>query len=198
LEFRLYVAPQQDQPIPRIAYQVSWKGKPLIERSFLGLEIWDQEPLLGESAGLISSSRDSHANYNSLTARFMQNGSLGRLLNIEVRAYDDGIAFRYIIPRSTPLEELLIADEATEFALTKPATPSAYLPFIVGPLSITEVRGSGFPPMHLANSEPSVMVTRLARLPGDPKIAFQGTTPLTCPWRVVIVGAGPEILNDLK
>jgi len=38
----------------------------------------------------------------------MQNGSLGRRINVEVRAADDGIAFRYVIPRSTPLEELLI------------------------------------------------------------------------------------------
>jgi hypothetical protein len=35
----------------------------------------------------------------------MQNGSLGRLITVEVRVWDDAAAFRYLIPRSAPLEE---------------------------------------------------------------------------------------------
>ncbi len=56
----------------------------------MGLDIYNQEPLLGQNLGLIHSSTASDAGagekYNSLTAEYMQNGSLGRRLNVEVRA----------------------------------------------------------------------------------------------------------------
>jgi hypothetical protein len=177
IEFRLFLAPQEGRSLSRLAYEVSSKGKRVIETSFLGIDIWDQEPLLGENTGLISSSASSNPNYHSLVAKYMQNGSLGRLLEVEVRAYDDGVAFRYVIPRSILLKELLIGDEATEFALPK-----------TGGMAITEVRAANFPPMHLSPSEGSVLLTRLARLPDNPKFAFQGNTPFTGPWRVVVIG----------
>src|ERR1700693_2565175 len=91
LEFRIFVAPQEENAILRIAYQVYYYQRAVIQTSFLALDIWSQEPMLGESTGLISSHTEAHGNYNSLTANFMQNGSLGRLLTIEARAYDDGV-----------------------------------------------------------------------------------------------------------
>ena len=102
---------------PRVGYQVFFRGKPLIATSWMGLDIRDQEPYLGENPGFMSSETgfERRSHYNSLVAHYMQNGSLGRRLDVEIRAYDDGVAFRYIMPRSTPLEEILIRDEATEF-----------------------------------------------------------------------------------
>jgi alpha-glucosidase len=46
---------------------------------------------------------------------------------LEIRAYNDGIAFRYIIPKSTPLEEILIENEDTEFHFSAEAAASARL-----------------------------------------------------------------------
>ncbi len=106
--------------------------------SFLGLDIQDQEPLLGENVGLTSSSSTTSKKYNSLVAKYMQNGSLGRLINVEVRAYNDGVAFRYVIPQSTPLIEILIAEEATEFRPSKPDQ-----------VTLTESKSETYPPMHL-------------------------------------------------
>jgi alpha-glucosidase len=209
LEFRIFVAPQEENAILRIAYQVFYYQRAVIETSFLALDIWSQEPMLGESTGLISSRSESRGNYNSLTANFMQNGSLGRLLTIEARAYDDGVAFRWIIPNSTPLRELLIADEAIEFALPHHVDPPRTLPLITqepgqGWIEITEVPVPNFPAMHLENFEENILYTRLTRPAGPkPEIAYTGTTPLTGPWRVVIVGpqrgslAQATILDDL-
>jgi alpha-glucosidase len=45
----------------------------------------------------------------------MQKGTLGRLITLEVRAYDDGVAFRYIIPYSLPMQEILIENDSTQF-----------------------------------------------------------------------------------
>ncbi len=123
-EFRLFVAQPQGALWGRIGYQVFAAGKLLIATSWMGLDIRDQEPFLGENPGFMSSETGSGDHYKSLVAHYMQNGSLGRRLDVEVRAYDDGVAFRYLIPRSTPLEDILIRDEATEFNFAQPAALS--------------------------------------------------------------------------
>jgi alpha-glucosidase len=166
IEFRLFVATQANSNLSRIAYELFFQGKPLVKKSFLGLDIEDQEPLLGENVGLTSSTSATSAKYNSLTAKYMQNGSLGRLINVEVRAYNDRVTFRYVIPPSTPLMEILIADEATEFRVTDPSL-----------VTITESKSETFPPMHLDNA---TMETRLAG-------PYKGTTPLKCPWRIISI-----------
>jgi alpha-glucosidase len=139
----------------------------------------------------------------------MQNGSLGRRLNVEVRAYDDGVAFRYIVPNSTALEELVIHDEATEFAFPQAVSSLVdTLPFAVrqpaGWVGITEVPEPGFPPMHLIQSSESILTARLAKEKSDPDVAWEGASPLTWPWRVVVIGfdrdrlAQSNILRDLQ
>jgi hypothetical protein len=181
LEFRLLIAEPEPGALPRIAYQVLDRGKRIMDTAFLGIDIVDQEPILGENAGLIASSTgaDGRHRYNWLLAEYMQNGSLGRRLNVEARAYDGGIAFRYVIPPSTPLTEILIAEEATEFQNTEGIT-------------ITEVRKGSYPAMRLERLNASEWVTRLAQTP------FQATAPLTCPWRVIMVNKESRILTDLN
>ena len=174
IEFRLFITTQANSNLSRIAYTVFDRDKPLVNTSLLGLDIQDQEPLLGENVGLTSSSSATSGKYNSLIARYMQNGSLGRLINIEVRAYNDGVAFRYVIPQSTPLIEIDIAEEATEFRLTQPSH-----------VSITESKSETYPPMHV---DQNTRFTHLDR-------PYRGTTPLTCPWRIISVG--PAIVKDL-
>ncbi len=113
--FSVFMAPQAPGYLFRLAYDVSVAGKPVIARSYLGLDLLNIEPLLGEKDGLIGSKTGSGQGYNSLLAEYMQDGSLGDRIDIEARVYDDGVAFRYVLPRTTPLEDLNIADEATEF-----------------------------------------------------------------------------------
>jgi hypothetical protein len=110
----------------------------------------------------------------------MQNGTLGRLLNVEVRAYDDGIAFRYVIPPSTPMMPIEIADEATEFQ----KAPG---------VRVTEVRKGTYPPMRLDPFNGSELITHLM----ETQWPFRADAPLICPWRVIVVGKEARILNDL-
>lgn len=77
IDFRAFVTPPGAGQIERMAYQVLYKGKILVETSFLGFEIRDQT-LLGEKVGLTASETLSRGRYNSLTAEYLQNGSLGR------------------------------------------------------------------------------------------------------------------------
>ena len=57
-------------------------------------------------------------NYNQLAIQLKEKSDLGRLLNVTFRVYNDGIGFRYEIPEQENIEEVLIADENTEFNLT--------------------------------------------------------------------------------
>lgn len=201
ITFRVFVASQEPGGLSRLAYQVSVQGKPVIEMSYLGMEIENQEPLLGENDGLLSSKSDSAADYHTLTAEFMQNGSIGRRINVEARVYNDGVAFRYVLPRQTPLEELLLDDEVTEFRFPQKVDTPARVPLPllvqepgVGWIGIAEVRSGAYPPASLAHLTASAFVTRLAHPANNPNIALEGTTPLTGPWRVVIIGTDKDRL----
>ena len=58
--------------------------------------------------------------YNSTLADFED--ASGRKLSIEIRAYDDGVAFRYIVPAQPKLNKVRIEHELTEFTFAKDAT----------------------------------------------------------------------------
>jgi hypothetical protein len=160
LEFRIFTWQSAEGGLSRIAYRVLLRGKTVVETSFLGLNIRNQEPILGENAGFVASKTANSVNFRGLIVEYMQNGSLGRRIDVEARAYDDRVEFRYIIPRSTMLDEILIDEELTEFDL-------------VGKATVSEIPLPGFPRMTVQNG--------VSRLAGD----FAGRTPLVCPWRVI-------------
>ena len=115
LVLRLFVVSPKDSILVRLAYSVTFRGKLLMDTSLLGIAIHDQEVFLGETVGLIDAKQESVDHYNSLIAQYIQNGSLGRRITIEARAYDDGVAFRYYIPRTSTVEDLQIEEELTDF-----------------------------------------------------------------------------------
>ena len=174
VELRLFVAVQEGSALSRLAYEVFFRGQALVNTSFLGLDILNQEPLLGENVGLTSSKLTKNSGYNSLLAKYMQNGSLGRLIDIEARAYNDGVAFRYLIPPSTPLTDITIAEETTEFRFAQEIGK--------GPVvDITESKSGDYPAMHLTQTDPASMLTRLDR-------PFQTSAPFASRWRIISIG----------
>jgi len=211
MEFRLFVG--HDGYLSRLAYAVNYQGKPLLETSFLGFDIKNQEPMLGENVGLVTSHTASEGRFNTLVAEFMQNGSLGRRIDVEVRAYNDGVAFRYKLPRSGPLQELFVRDEITEFALPKGAeiegTGMRTMPVTaslsgVGFLEIAQVKSSDYPRARLEIESGTILITRLPRREDDPNLAWASSTPMVFPWHAVIVATTREklaqspTLNDLN
>jgi alpha-glucosidase len=212
IEFRLFSAQPEGALFGRIGYQVFAHGKPLLAVSWLGLDIRDQEPFLGENPGFMSPSAPpvKTDRFNSVIAQYMQNGSLGRRLDIEIRAFNDGIAFRYVIPRSTPVEEILIRNEATQFNFADPSLlahltpqPDYDLPFVVQSPSLgwvaiaeagTESISVQYPRTYLVRTDAG-MITSLARSTKEPSVAYVGPTPLIWPWRVVVVGLDHDHLT---
>jgi len=217
IEFRLSISlPKENYAWIRPGYEVTYRGKPLMDTSYLGLNLRYQDPLLGENVGLIarkSGSAGEGANrYTWLLAEYMQNGSLGRRLNVEARAYDDGVAFRYLIPKTSPVEELLISDEATEFHFhtnpeigidlaAKIGPNGSPLPFTTevpgtGWVEIAEVPLAGYAPMSLERYQPSVLLSQLPLNGKEADLAVTAATPMICPWRVLLIAPDPARLRE--
>ena len=211
IEFQLFLDKPDPASLFRLAYQVDFHGKPLIDTSFLGLRIQNQEPDLGDNVGLIAAKIASGKQYNTLVAEYMQNGSLGRRINLEVRAYNDGVAWRYIIPESTPLAPMLLENEFTEFAFARdseaiarmtPGTMTA-LPFVaeqpgLGWIAVNEVRSGSYPRMYVTREDGNILISRLPARPDESNLAWEGPTPLTCPWRVLAIGATRQQVSESK
>lgn len=216
IQFRLSISqPPAPYALIRPGYEISFRGKPVLETSYLGLRIYEQDPILGENTGLIGhktgASADGARRYNWLAAEYMQNGSLGRRLTVEARAYNEGIAFRYVVPRTSPLEELLISDEATEFHFVPGAKVDAavtgpgeiQLPFVtqvpgVAWIEITEARIPKYPAMGLQHLGPSVLGSALPENGIDPDTAVATRTPTTCPWRIILIASDRAGLQELN
>lgn len=135
--FQLSDAPEVGSTKPAndgIHYSVQFRGKRLMDESMLGLKLQGQ-PTLGPGmrhvnvrtsqqdetytipVGKTSSVRD---HFNATLVDF-EDGS-GRKLSIEIRSYDDGAAFRYIVPAQPNLNRVRVEHELTEFTFAKDAT----------------------------------------------------------------------------
>lgn len=211
IEFRLFIDKPDAAALFRLAYQVNFQGRALIHTSFLALRIHNQEPDLGDNVGLTGTKTESSKLYNLLVAEYMQNGSLGRRINVEIRAYNDGVAFRYVVPESTPLEPMTLENEFTEFELAEKTdavsrvTPGTMvgLPFIaeqpgVGWIAIEEARNGDYPRMYLTREEGNILLSRLPPGGKDSNVAWEGPTPMTCPWRVLAIGTSRQQVTESK
>lgn len=205
VEFRIFVAQPNDGDYSQLAYQVFYKGKPALDLSWMGLDIWMQEPLLGQKVGLTHWSQETtNTAYHSLNLEYIQEGTVGRRLNVEVRTYDDGVAFRYVVPRVTALYEIEIHEEGTGFSFVHsgeisrtPVYTKFDLPFVTeepGPgwVAITQAGAEHYPHMDLIHAGGADLITHLTPSAHDPNIAYAGTTPLTWPWRLIIFGFDKE------
>lgn len=211
IEFRLFIDQTEQGALFRLAYRVDYHGKPLLDTSFIALRVHNQEPDLGDNVGLTGARTLASKEYNALIAEYMQNGSLGRRINVEVRAYNDGVAFRYVIPESTPLSPMLLDNEFTEFAFAKNTEAIAKiapgsmiaLPLVaeqpgIGWVALDEARGASFPRMYVTRQDGAILVSRLPSRPDESNLAWEGPTPMTCPWRVLAIGDTRQQVSESK
>jgi len=120
----------------RLVYSVSFHGKPILDESRLSLDLRGEKPL-GDEVHIVSSEPSQgiddyklanakvssvHDAYKSLSLHLQESSGAHRTLNIEARAYNDGIAFRYLVPQQDSLNEVALRAENTEFRLSTDAT----------------------------------------------------------------------------
>lgn len=109
-------------------YALAFRGSPVVQDSPLGLSFARGGALAGLAvtavrrdshdetwrlvAGATSSARD---HYNELTVGLRERAGLRRELTLVFRAYDDGAAFRYVIPKQAALDSFAITAERSTF-----------------------------------------------------------------------------------
>ncbi len=117
-----------------LRYSVDFHGKRLLDEGELGLDLQGQPALgpgmhyLGSKPGSadetypipVGKTKEVRDHYNSLVADF--EGESGSRLSVEVRAFDDGVAFRYIVPEQPSIQSVHISSERTQFRYSKDAT----------------------------------------------------------------------------
>ena len=109
-----------------IHYSVKYQHKEIIHSSVLGLAGWDKnlsvrkissskndatwKPVYGERSTIRNA-------YNGKFIALEKNNDETQSLALVVRAYDEGIAFKYLFPNSNHDGEITIAKELTEFVM---------------------------------------------------------------------------------
>lgn len=119
----------------QLLYEVWYNGKQLMAPSALGLQLEDSR-LLGADVEIVAHSlsqgedhytmptgRASHIQecYNALTLELRERRGNKRQFTIEARAYNDGVAFRYVVPKQPALSAYRLISEKTEYRLVKDA-----------------------------------------------------------------------------
>ena len=123
-----------------ISYSVTFKNRNILTESRLGFEFKDEEPMDGDFLVLNQSVRtfnetwipvvkSKHAevinNYNELYLLLKEKSDPGRQMELFVRAYDDGAAFRFKLPRGAKAGDRQIVRELTSFNI--PGDPKAWI-----------------------------------------------------------------------
>jgi alpha-glucosidase len=115
----------------RLSYSLARDGRALILPSLLGFEFRGAPPLR-DSLRITDTTRQSHDewwtqpwgevarvhdHHNELAVSVEETAAPGRRFILRVRAFDDGVGFRYELPEQPGLGAFEISDELTQFAL---------------------------------------------------------------------------------
>jgi alpha-glucosidase len=113
----------------RPVYSVSHDGAPLLAESGLGLR-FEGAPALADGLYVSRVRRDREhdvwrpvwgeydkvrEHYNELTVDLRERSAPRRSLRLVFRVFDDGVGFRYVLPRQRGIHRFAIADEDTQF-----------------------------------------------------------------------------------
>jgi len=115
----------------RLYYSVQRDGRPLLTPSLLGFDFRGAPPLR-DSLHIVDSSRSTfdetwtqpwgevsriRDHHNELKVGVEETKAPSRKFTLAVRAFNDGVAFRYEFPQQASLADFEIMDELTEFAM---------------------------------------------------------------------------------
>jgi alpha-glucosidase len=135
----LEAKPQPYLPGERAYYRVTYKGAAVLNDSPLGLDFLGASPL-DQDFEVVSTDRKSNNStwenpfgarrtvpdhYNEMIMSLREKKVPGRRVDLIFRAYDEGVAFRYVLPKQEALGEFTLAAENTGFyfaGATAPAT----------------------------------------------------------------------------
>lgn len=143
LKFLLKITPES------VSYEVNYKKQPLVDNSLLGFSFDSGEFGSGLKTGKVRrrkidetyelvvgkvSSARNHC--NELVVPLQEKTAPGRLINLVVRAFNDGVAFSYEFPEQEKWNSYIMYDEKTQFNLS--GNPMALLMYLPGYINTHE------------------------------------------------------------
>jgi alpha-glucosidase len=129
ISLTLAAKPQPYLPGERPYYRVTYKGAPVLADSPLGLDL-DGADALDHDLEVLGTEKRSHDatwenafgalrtvpdKYNELVVSLGEKKPPRRRLNVVLRAYDEGVAFRYVLPEQEAMKKITIVSESTGF-----------------------------------------------------------------------------------
>lgn len=211
-------------------YKISWHGRQILQPSRMGFELADGQ--LNSDFKIVATQRRTHDDtwaevwgeedsvknhYNELAISLVQRSGKQRRMDIIFRVFNDGMGFRYVIPRQKGLKKIAVQDETTEFALAHdadgwsfPANRTSYFEgfYTKSPISKKDTVATPFtieyePNIYLALHEAALtdyaklnLTPRGTRLmaaltPWSDGMKVYADETLTSPWRTMIVASQP-------
>ncbi len=214
-------------------YSITYRGKAVVNESRLGLTIKGGSLSSGfEIVGLQDSSKSTtwkpvygerstvRDNYRELSVNLRETASPRRRLILTFRAYDEGVAFCYTIPKQAAMQDVTIARENSEFRF--PADHTAWAVYSAqgryAEVRLSQIKSGCERPLTIRAAEDTYIALAEARLVDYARMklaplsghgnalvsklssSVRSELPLTTPWRVVMLAASPGQLlenNDL-
>ena len=244
IHFHFYQRMDSDEQY-HLYYSISYKDKVIIKESRMGLEldnkVWEMalaediqrkdrwyydlifrtveykncrnnwKPLYGER-GLITD------NWNGALLKFEKSNNSGYSMDIEIRVYNEGVAFRYHFPEMTNGLFLHIVGEQTSFTMPE-GTMAYYERWAQGPYELRPLKGWGKEESErpltlklpdglsvaLLEAEMVDYVRGKFRLSAEKPSTLETSlyssvdiiSPYSTPWRVIMVGERPvDLINN--
>ena len=210
-------------------YSVSYRGKAVLTESRLGLEI--EKTPFGEGLEIVRETGTDHDstwkpvygerstirdNYRQLTVDLRESAAPHRLLRLTFRAYNEGVAFCYTLPKQPGLQEVHITRERSEFRFL--ADHTAWTVYSAqgnyAAASLSKIKTGCERPLTVQLADDLFVALAEARLVDYARMKFgplpgcanavvsqlsgdvRATLPLTTPWRVVMVAESPGRLLE--
>ena len=204
--FELKSNPQPYLPGERAYYRVSYRGQPVLTDSPLGIDFIDMRPM-DRDFEIVRTARDSHDDtwenrfgtaskvrdhYSELTLALREKQAPFRRVDVIFRAYNEGVAFRYFLPREGGLKDFVISSESTGFYFAREGSTFA--------LNIGRFQSpyeSEFEHLRLDQIKPTSIIglPLLVELAGGPWVAI--TEADLTDYAGLYVGAAPGVPNGL-
>ena len=119
-------------PTGALTYSVTVDGTPALNASRLGLRLRDGGVLGGDVALVeaaraendttwinpLGKRREVRDHHKELAVTLREKGDAGRTFSVVFRAFDDGVGFRYLLPRDGGAADFILEEELTQFAFT--------------------------------------------------------------------------------
>ncbi len=139
ISLSLAAKPQPYLAGERIYYRVTYKGAPVLADSPLGLDLAGARPLDRDFEVVTTQKRSNDSTwenafgakrtipdkYNELVVSLREKNPPSRRMDVVLRAYDEGVAFRYVVPKQEAVGEFTLASENTGFYFAHDASALA-------------------------------------------------------------------------